>query len=303
MSSESTGSTFKSIKQNKLKAMQLPLPPLDEQDEIVRYLDDKCREIDKLIATQQRRIELLQELRQSIITRAVTRGINPDVNLRDSGIDRIGDIPAHWEIRRIKSICKSERYSIKTGPFGSQLKGQDLQPEGDVRVYNQRNVIDNDFDDIHFYVTYEKAKDLESFYTQPNDLLITSRGTIGKCNILPDTVPMGILHPCLIALRINTSICELRWAQNFIGNSSCFSTNVYLNSNATTIEVIYTETLKSVAIPIPPIEEQRIIMKHIERETGKVDHALKQAERQIELLQELRQSIITEVVTGKRKVC
>ena len=223
--------------------------------------------------------------------------------MKPSDIDWIGDIPAHWELRKLKNICKSERYSIKTGPFGSQLKGQDLQPEGDVRVYNQRNVIDNNFDDIHFYVSNEKAKDLENFYTRPNDLLITSRGTIGKCNILPDDAPMGILHPCLIALRINTSICELNWAQNFIANSSCFSTNVFLNSNATTIEVIYTETLKSVAIPIPPIDEQIVILKFIERETAKVDSAIGKAERQIALLQELRQSVITEVVTGKRKVC
>ena len=279
------------------------LPSKSEQLAIAEWLDVKCGEIDKLIATQQRRIDLLQELRQSIITRAVTQGINPDAPLRDSGIDWIGQIPTHWEIRRIKSICKSEKYSIKTGPFGSQLKGQDLMRDGDVRVYNQRNVIDNDFDDIHFFVTKEKATELDSFYTQPQDLLITSRGTIGKCSILPADVPMGLLHPCLIALRINQAICDLDWAHIFISSSSCFSTNIFLNSNATTIEVIYTDTLKNVSMPLPPLSEQREIVAHIERETAKVDHALQQADRQIELLQELRQSVITEVVTGKRKVC
>ena len=212
-------------------------------------------------------------------------------------------MPEHWEVRKLKNICKSEKYAIKTGPFGSQLKGQDLQPEGDVRVYNQRNVIDNQFEETSFYISYAKAKELENFYTLPSDLLITSRGTIGKCAVLPNDAPMGILHPCLIALRIDQKICDIKWAQLFIGESSCFATNVFLNSNATTIDVIYTDTLKDVAIPVPSIYEQLQIVEYVESQTASIDKSIEKAERQIELLQELKQSIITEVVTGKRKVC
>ncbi len=298
-----TGSIMASISQEKFCDFRFPLPTKEEQNNIIYYLDKKCGEIDKAIATQQKRIELLQELHQNIITHAVTRGINPDVPLKDSGVEWIGQVPEHWGVRKLKYICKTTKYAIKTGPFGSQLKGQELQPEGDVRVYNQRNVIDNNFSETQYFVSNEKAKELESFYTQPSDLLITSRGTIGKCAILPPNVSMGILHPCLIALRIDTNICNINWAQLFIGESSCFAINVFLNSNATTIEVIYTDTLKNVSIPVPPLSEQQEIVSYIEKQTSRLDSSIAKAERQISLLQELKQSIITEVVTGKRKVC
>ena len=299
----STATALPSMTQTDLGNNPVVFPPLFEQQAIATYLDKKCAEIDKAIATQQKRIELLLELRQNIITHAVTRGINPDVPLKDSGVKWIGMVPEHWEVRKLKNICKSEKYAIKTGPFGTQLKGQELQPEGDVLVYNQRNVIDNQFTDTQFYVSSEKAKELDSFYTKPLDLLVTSRGTIGKCSILPLGAHMGILHPCLIAMRIDQRICDIKYAQLYIGESSCFSTNVFLNSNATTIEVIYTETLKSVTIPVPPLSEQQAIVTHIESETTKLDKQVAKANRQISLLQELKQSIITEVVTGKRKVC
>ena len=285
-----------------LEKIRITCPLLSEQESIVSYLNEKCGKIDKAIATQEKRVELLKELRQNIITQAVTRGINPNAPLKDSGVEWIGEVPEHWEVRKLKNICKSEKYAIKTGPFGSQLKGEELQPDGDVRVYSQRNVIDNSFDDTNFYVSNAKAKDLESFYTQPSDLLVTSRGTIGKCAILPADAPMGILHPCLIAMRVDTNICDIKFVQIYMNESICFGTNVYLNSNATTIEVIYTDTLKNINIPVPPLSEQQEIVSYIETKTARLDASIEKAEHQIELLQELKQSIITEVVTGKRKV-
>lgn len=285
-----------------LKNMYIPIPPIEEQRAMADYIDSATAEIDKAIASQQRMVELLQERMQIIINQAVTQGLNPDARLKDTGINWLGLIPAHWEARKLKTICKYDKYSIKTGPFGTQLKGDDLMQNGAVRVYNQKNVIENNFDDVQFYVSKEKARELNSFYTQPQDLLITSRGTIGKCSILPENAPMGLLHPCLIAMRINQKICDLNWAQIFISSSSFFSTNIFLNSNATTIEVIYTDTLKNVVIPLPPLSEQQEIVAYIKREASKVDHALQQTKLKIELLIERKQILINDVVTGKIKV-
>lgn len=295
--------TFPAVNMDDLKNFRVTLPPFSEQQAIATYLDEKCSKINRAIDVQKKKIDLLGELKQTIITNAVTKGLNPNIPMKDSGVEWIGKIPAHWEVRKIKYICQSEKFSVKTGPFGSQLKGQDLQPEGDVCVYNQRNVIDGQFEETQFFVSNNKAKTLTSFYTKPLDLLVTSRGTIGKCAILPKDRPIGILHPCLIALRINQHICDLIWAKIFINDSVCFATNIFLNSNSTTIEVIYTDTLKNIVIPIPPIQEQQKIITHIENETGKIDSQISKANRRIELLEELKQSIITEAVTGKIKVC
>lgn len=297
------GAKMPRVSSNFILTMHYCLPPLSEQDAIATYLDKKCSEIDKVISAQQKRIALLQELKQSVITHAVTKGLNPNVEMKKSGVEWIGEVPKHWEVRKIKQICKNEKYAIKTGPFGTQLKGQELQPEGDVVVYNQRNVIDNSFDKVQFYVTKEKAKSLSSFYTKPGDILVTSRGTIGRAAILAGKFPMGILHPCLIAIRLNENKCLQKWLMTYINETNCFKTDVTLSSNATTIDVVYTETLKNIAIPIPPLYEQRIISIYLDKKCASIDSSISKAQHQVELLQEYKQSLITEVVTGKRKVC
>ena len=216
---------------------------------------------------------------------------------KPSGIDWIGDIPTYWKVVPIKQICRSEKYAIKTGPFGSQLKGEDLKETGDIRVYNQRNVIDNDFSEVTSFVTSEKAKDLESFYTLPNDLLITSRGTIGKAAILPSSVEMGILHPCLIALRIDIHKANLKWVQRWINESEAFRIEIASKSNATTIDVIYTETIKNIRLVLPPLAEQEAIAAWLDEKCEDIDAAIAKVDREIELIDELKQSEISRVVT------
>lgn len=216
---------------------------------------------------------------------------------KPSDIDWIGDIPSHWKVVPIKQICRSEKYAIKTGPFGSQLKGEDLQETGDIRVYNQRNVIDNNFSEVSSFVTSEKAKDLDSFYTLPNDLLVTSRGTIGKSAILPLSVEMGILHPCLIALRIDDRKANLKWVQRWINESEAFRTEIASKSNATTIDVIYTETLKNIRLALPPLAEQEAIAAWLDEKCEEIDAAMAKVDREIELIDELKQSEISRVVT------
>ena len=216
---------------------------------------------------------------------------------KPSGIDWIGDIPSHWNIMPIKQICRSEKYAVKTGPFGSQLKGEDLRENGDIRVYNQRNVIDNDFSDVTSFVTSEKAKELDSFYTRPNDLLITSRGTIGKSAILPSSVEMGILHPCLIALRIDISQANLKWVQRWINDSEAFRIEIVSKGNATTIDVIYTETIKNIRLALPPIAEQEAISAWLDEKCEEIDAAIAKVDREIELIDELKQSEISRAVT------
>ncbi|WP_309514376.1 restriction endonuclease subunit S [Segatella bryantii] len=295
----STATALPSMTQFDLGNNPIALPPLPEQQAITSFLDAKTKPIDDIIAKREKQIELLEEMKSAIISRAVTKGLNPGAKMKDSGIEWIGEIPERWEMCKLKYILKSEKYNIKTGPFGTQLKGNDLREEGDVPVYNQRNVIDNQFHSPSVFVTLDKANELAGFHTKPYDVLITSRGTIGKAAILPNGAKEGILHPCLIALRINQDLVNLKYLLYYINGFEGFAINVFLESNATTIEVIYTDTLKNIFVTLPQLKEQEAIASYLDSETSKIDTRIAKRRKQIELLQEYKQALITAAVTGK----
>ena len=281
----------------------IPTPLPDEQNAIAAYLDEKTAQIDKLIANKQTLIELLKEERTAIINQAVTKGINPEVKLKPSGVDWLGNIPAHWKVKRLKYLIKKGRSSIKTGPFGSQIRNSDLVIEGPFKVYNQRNVLDNDFDKGEDFIEENKFDDLKDFEVFERDVLFTTRGTIGKCAIFPSGKQRGVLHPCLIRVQFDDSKVDKEWIRLFVNQSSLFLENVMLLSNSTTIEVIYSYNLKEVYIPLPEtIKEQNDILTQIEVETRRLDATISKIEKEIELLQEYRTALISEVVKGKIKV-
>ena len=273
-------------------------PPLSEQQAIADYLDAKTALIDELIDKKRRQIELLTEQRQAVINQAVTKGLDPDVEMKDSGIEWLGEIPKHWEVKKIKFLLQRRKSAIKTGPFGSQLKGTDFQEQG-IKVYNQRSVLDNDFEEGEIFISLEKYEELKAFEVFPDDILITTRGTIGKCAIFPHNAEKGVLHPCLIRVQLDQSKILNEYAIWYIQDTSFFEENVHYNSNATTIDVIYSDTLKEVQIPVPPIDEQQSILAFIRAESDELTRTSSAAEKQIQLLQEYRTALISEAVTGK----
>lgn len=291
----------KTVPFDSFMSYKIPVPSIKEQNAIVSYLDTATAKIDAAIAQQQKMIDLLNERKQIIINRAVTKGLNPNAKMKDSGVEWIGEVPEGWDCRKLKSICANTQYSIKTGPFGSQLKGDDIQEFGDVPIYNQRVVIDNDCNLFNSYVSKAKAASLKSFVVNSKDLLITTRGTIGKSTIVPNDAPDGILHPCIIAIRLNFDLCCNEYLQFFF-QSIAFNTDMMLKSNATTIEVIYSYNLKECFVPLPPIDEQKQIVEYLNKELVRINQTIDATNNQISLLQERKQIIINEVVTGKIKV-
>lgn len=291
-----------SITQEVLKGTKLVLPTITEQTAIANFLDLKTSEIDEIIADKKRLLELYEEEKTAIINKAVTKGINPDAPMKDSGIEWLGEIPEHWEVKKIKHLLKKKKGALKTGPFGSQLKNSDLDSSGEFKVYTQRNVLDNDFIVGDDKINEVKFQTLKEFLIEEGDILFTSRGTIGVCNVFPADSEPGILHPCLIRIQIDRNRLNQDWIINYVNNSSLFIDNVKYESNATTIEVIYGGTLKETALPVPPIQEQQSIVQHIESECSKIDFKKARTEELIELLTEYRTALISEAVTGKIKV-
>ena len=291
-------STIGNVNGQKYSNLEIPLPSFSEQTQIVNFLDRKTEQIDELIRLKERRIELLQAQRTALINQAVTKGLDPNVEMKPSGVEWIGEIPAHWEVIPIKHTLQIAKDSIRTGPFGSSLKSHEFQDKG-IRVYNQQSVYNEDFSKSDVFISEEKFNELRSFIVQPKDVLITSRGTIGKMTIVPKNGEIGVLHPCLIRLRLNENKLIPKYLWWYVNHSSFFIESVKIASNSTTIDVIYSETLSSVKIPIPTVKEQLAILEFLNVKIPIIDTTISNERKKIELLKEYRQSLISEAVTGK----
>ena len=273
-------------------------PELLEQRAIAVFLDRETARIDALVAKKERLIELLQEKRTALINRAVTKGLDPDVPMKDSGVEWLGEIPAHWALKRVKYLLVGRKGAIKTGPFGSQLHSSEMM-DSEIKVFNQRTVIDRDIRGGLNYISKAKFNELKAFETFRGDLLVTTRGTIGRCMIIPSGAPRGILHPCLLRIQIDTRLAYDHYIELLIEESGLILAQLLLMSNSTTIEVIYSDSLKETLLPIPPLPEQRAIAAFLDRETAKIDTLVAKVREAIDRLKELRTALISAAVTGK----
>ncbi|MBR2238111.1 MAG: restriction endonuclease subunit S [Prevotella sp.] len=292
----STATALPSMTQTDLGSNPVAFPPLIEQQTIATYLDKKCVEIDKAIATQQKRIELLQELRQNIITHAVTRGINPDAPLKESGVEWIGMIPEHWEIMKmnlaLKSISDVNHYMPN-----SVLEGYPYIMTGDLKAFLSeidfdccKQISEDDFKELSI-----KSKAVKG------DVIFARYATIGTVCYVDIDKEFIVSYSC-VTIKPNSKMLNGLFLYYYLQTHTFFE-DVSQSINANTQGNVGIESLSASRIIVPPMAEQQDIVSHIESETAKLDRQVAKANRQISLLQELKQSIITEVVTGKRKVC
>ncbi len=292
------GSNQTHLSNDSYKKYPVILPSTIEQTQIANFLDFETAQIDTLIEKQQTLIQLLKEKRQAVISHAVTKGLNPDVPMKDSGVEWLGEVPEHWEVSPLKYFIKSVKGAVKAGPFGSHLKGTDLEGE-DVKVITQKNVIRNNIDIGDAFISFKKYKELKVFTIFEKDILITTRGTIGRTYVY-DTNKTAILHPCLIRIQIDENKAEPDLISLIIQESGYALEQILVNSNATTIEVIYSENLINTFITVPDNSNEQIeILNFIRVEKLKFDHLISKAEQAILLMQERRTALISAAVTGK----
>ncbi len=287
------------ISQDVVKYLHIPICFIPEQLSIVRFLDHKTGQIDRFIASRQKQIELLKEQKICIINQAITIGIYKNTKLKKSETLTLDYYPEHWELRKLKYLLKKKHAAIRTGPFGTQLKNSDLKEDGEIKIYNQRSVIDKNFINGTEYISLEKFEDLKDFLVNPGDFLVTTRGTIGRCAIFPENIEAGVLHPCLIRMQLDERIILNEYAMLCLENALYFQEEIKLLSNSTVIEVIYSYNLKEVFLPTPPINEQKQILSHLKAETSTLDTLITKYQKQIGLMQEYRTALISQAVTGK----
>ncbi len=291
-------STINQLTMSIINQMQVALPSDTEQKNIATYLYRKVSQIDATIAEKEQMLEDLKAYRSAIVSEAVTKGLDKNVEMKDSGVEWIGIIPKTWKIVRIKHILDYKTDSLRVGPFGSSLSGNDFKTEG-YWVYNQRVVLDNNFNSNDTFVSQEKYKELSSFKVFAGDILLTTRGTIGKVAIVPNTFHEGVLHPCLIRFRVDDSIVNKDFLAYYFNDTNLILDQVKYNSNSTTIDVIYSYTLKELIVSLPPLDVQNDIVAHLNYKVQKIDKMLKEASQSVENLKSYKSTLITEAVTGK----
>lgn len=210
-----------------------------------------------------------------------------------------------FSLTPLKRLVKRHSGAIKAGPFGSDLTSQDMQG-GPVKVYNQRNVIEQDLTAGESYVTEEKYLQLRSFEVQAGDVLVTTRGTIGKILVVPAGAQKGILHPCLIRVQTDESKLNPQYLAWVLQDDEFMREQVKLLSKSSTIDVIYSETLASLRVPCPSLATQTAIADYLDRKTAAIDALIAKKELLIEELRKYLKAATTEAVmrglSGKASV-
>lgn len=276
-------------------------PSEEEQHRISTYLDAKCSEIDALTADIQSQIDTLEQYKRSVITEAVTKGLNRNVEMKESGIEWIGEIPKEWRIFQIKFLCKPN--SIKIGPFGSSLSNKTFA-DAKYNVYGQANLVSGDFSATKNTVTEETFNNLRSYEVIPDDICVSMMGTIGKCRIVPEGISQGIMDSHLIKLRVNETLILpefFTYVYDKDLGGICYAQMQYEKSGSI-MDGLNTSIVKKLYMPIPSIAEQRVLISYLDAKCSEIDETISLKKQQVETLEKLKKSVIYEYVTGKKEV-
>ena len=287
------GSTRDKLTQSEMKNIFIQLPSAKEQTAIANFLNQKTAEIDGLIADKEKLIELLQEKRQAVITEAVTKGLNPNVRLKDSGIEWIGEIPEHWGVSKIKFT------TYVKGRIGWQgLRADEFIDEGPYLVTGTDFVDGLVNWDSCYHISMERYNEAPPIQLRENDLLITKDGTIGKVAIVKNKPKYAILNSGIFVTRPKNS-AYLTEFMYWILNSQVFNKFIQYMSLGSTIVHLYQQTFENFSFPITNLNEQKTIAHFLDRKVAEIDGLISDIKLQIQKLKEYRQSLISEAVTGK----
>ena len=283
----------KSIRYDDFAEFILPIPTIREQKSITSFLDRETARIDTLIEKKSRFIELLQEKRQALLTQAVTKGLDPNVKLKDSGVKWLGLVPEHWEVKRLKVIA-----SIQTGV----AKGKDNSERKVIEVpYLRVANVQDGFLDLSEVTTIEiPEEELERYLLQHGDVLMNEGGDYDKLG--RGHVWNGEIAPCIhqnhvFAVRPHAVLPD--WLNRFTSSTAAQFYFIIHSKQSTNLASISSSNLKELSVTVPPEEEQKAILKQLEIRLSRIDALNTATQRSIELLKERRAALITAAVTGQ----
>ena len=281
--------------QGAVRELRIPLPLDFEQQQIVAYLDAKCDTIDNAIAHKRSVIEKLKEYRTAVITKAVTKGLNPDAEMKDSGIVWIGQIPKEWNIVRIKHT------SWLKGRIGwDGLKSDEFIDKGPYLITGTDFINGIVNWDTCVHITEERFNEDMLLHVKEGDLLITKDGTVGKVAIAKNCPSKTSLNSGIMIIRNNSKFKYVDKFMYYVLSSPIFKEWFNFNTKpGTTILHLYQGDFYNFRFALPTVKEQESIASYLDAKCNKIDTAIHQQEQAIAKLEEYRKSVIYYAVTGK----
>ena len=276
-----------------LKRNSIPIPSLVEQEQIVRYLDSMTAKINKLIRAKKKQIALLQEQRQAIINQAVTRGLDPNVEMKDSGIDWLGKIPREWRCPHLSFL------TTKIGSGKTPKGGAEIYQESGVRFIRSQNVYFNQLVEKNLqYISESIDATMPSTRVLKDDVLLNITGaSIGRCCVYRSGLKANVnQHVCIIRCQKNLILPDYLASvlYSHIGQEAITRCQNEGNRESLTFPQI-----GAFFISLPPIEEQKQILAFIDRKTRPIEDAIERINKEIDLLGEYKQSLVSSLVTGQ----
>jgi type I restriction enzyme S subunit len=284
--------TLPIVDQEEIGHLPLAVPPASEQEAIAAFLDRETARIDGLVAKKERLIELLQEKRSALLTRAVTKGLDPNVPMKDSGVEWLGEIPAHWEVTRLRYGCSLLRDGTHQPP---------PRVAGGYPLLSVRNIVDGRFirlpDDS--LVSEADFRILErAFAVKENDVVLAVVGaTLGKVAIVSAMEPFTIQRSVAV-LRPRPGLLHYEYLAHFLA-SRPFQSLLWKNTGFSAQPGIYLGALASFHLPVPPTQEQLQIVESLRLGVERIDSLISKVRTAIDRLRELRTALISAAVTGK----
>ena len=292
-----SGTTFKEISASKFAQFSVPLPMLGTQQAISYYLDKKCAAVDRLMENQRLQIEKLKEYKQSLITEAVTKGLDKTVPLKSSGVEWIGDIPNHWVVRKLKTTCKI------CGRIGFRgYKQSDLVDSGEGAITLSPSNMQNMRLDVTkcSYLSWEKYYESPEIQVRVGDVLFVKTGsTYGKTSIVNFLPIEATINPQIVVLK---EISSKSSYLNYFFQTKCLQYQVQISVVGGTIPTISQDKISRYDVVLPPISEQQQIAEYLDKKCAEIDGLISIKQQKIEKLTEYKKSLIYEYVTGKKQV-
>ena len=289
LDSLATGSTYDAVSVDEVADMTVLVPPIEDQQAIATFLDRETSRIDALIQKKERLIELLKEKRIALITQAVTKGLDPNVPMKNSGIEWLGEVPEHWETTKV-----GFGYSIQLGKM--------LQPEPDKPsdvLVNYLKAVNVQWDEITVddeSLMWASNSDLSKYRIEQGDLLVCEGGEAGRAAILEFEAGEMIIQNALHRVRSSdNNVRYLLYLLQVASNQGWFD----ILCNKATIAHFTRDKFSELRIPYPPVREQDVIVSHIQDVTQRTSELVDKLTTSLALLREYRSSLINAAVTGK----